>query len=103
MPVHVRSYFRRCPGCDSDAAAILSIEEYSDDEFKVELRCGECEAVRVIIAPDTECSEWERTFYQPQEAQIRAALRRLEASNMKDWAATFIVALKHDAVRPEDF
>ena len=99
-----------CPNCNSQAAnlpgdefGLVDPEDPNNDLWWANIMCGECSTWRYVEAPEVEFQAWEAYVLDPGTNEIAEAWLDADREQFKAWAATFVVALKHDLLGPDDF
>jgi len=92
-----------CPNCGSDAAALGDYGYATETHWYAHILCGECLVWRYVEATDEVMQRWETFCLEAYQAFIERDAERLDRERFKDWAATFICSVRHDAILPEDF
>jgi len=70
--------------------------------WEVELRCPDCERLRVWYCTQAELEQLDRELDRVT-SDMKEELGRLEAEHMEEWAARFTHALGADLIGPDDF
>jgi hypothetical protein len=90
-----------CPRCHKDFVVPVCWEKLGETHW-IRLRCGQCGFIRQLEV-ENEAAERLKLELARGQAEIAAALARLDRQRMiADWA-TFAAALEHDLVGPGDF
>lgn len=92
-----------CPNCDSQFVQ-PQMWQKSDgpDEWRIWLRCPECEWTEDDVFGSNEIDEFDRVLDEGV-AILENSLKSLTHSNMEEVVGAFTVALENDAILPEDF
>ena len=96
------SGLHQCAYCHDDYVIPVWIEDLDEEGWRLLLRCGQCETYRAIVVSDDIAHAYERDL-ERGVAQIRAAVKALDAERMTVQVAAFIVALERDLIDAEDF
>lgn len=96
LPLHV------CPDCDSQLVQPQMWQSAGPDEWRIWLRCPECEWTDDDVFSSNEIDEFDKVLDEGV-AILQEYLDDLTRSNMEEVVGAFTVALENDAILPEDF
>jgi hypothetical protein len=99
---HLLDDLHICPECDRDLVYPVEWEESSDTHWEVLLRCPNCEWTEVGQFDQATVDRFDEQLDIGTEIVLRD-LKRLERANMEDEIERFVLALRADAILPEDF
>ena len=91
-----------CPDCTSDLVYPTEWEEAGPHNWRVSLRCPECEWHDTAVHMQEAVDEFDLVLDHGTEALTRD-LKRLARANMAEDLERFTRALQADAILPEDF
>ena len=91
-----------CPECDSALVYPTQWEEAGPENWRVELRCPNCEWVGVGVFPQDMVDDFDERLDEGTE-QLVSDLRQLMHANMSEEIDRFVEALDAEALLPEDF
>jgi hypothetical protein len=91
-----------CPDCKTRVVVTVDVGERDDEHWWLRLRCGECSAMRELIATDEEAQRYGRELDRGV-ALIAGELARLERERMADEARMLSEALERDLIDAGDF
>ena len=101
-PVHpVAGRLHICPSCHKDFVVPVWWEELGETHW-IRLRCGQCAFIRQLEV-ENDAAERLKVELARGQAEIAAALARLDRQRMIADSATFAAALEHDLIGPGDF
>jgi hypothetical protein len=92
----------RCPNCDSILMQPVDWRELGDGNWKVELRCPECERRHRQSYSQDEVDRYEAELDRGDQ-QLIGDLRVISLANMETEVDRFTSALATDRILPEDF
>ena len=91
-----------CPECESELVHPIEWAAVDMLNWRVELRCPECEWRSVGVYEQSTLDRFDQTLDAATDAMV-ADLRRLQRTNMESELARFNLALGRDLILPEDF
>lgn len=91
-----------CPACDGDLVYPVSWEERSNDSWRIERRCPNCEWRHVGDFAQDEVEVFDDVLNDGTEALL-VALRDFARANMEADVECLIAAIRHDLIEPMDF
>jgi hypothetical protein len=91
-----------CQSCGSDLVHPIDWEEVGDDNWRLELRCPNCEWIGEAIYERRVVEELDEELERGMETIVRD-LRHLTHANMEEQIERFIDALQDDLIVPFDF
>jgi hypothetical protein len=91
-----------CRACGSDLVHPIDWEEVAADNWRLGLRCPNCEWVGGAVYERREVEELDEELERGMETIVRD-LRHLTHANMQEHVERFIHALKDDLIVPFDF
>jgi hypothetical protein len=91
-----------CPDCRRDLVYPVDWEEASSTHWEVHLRCPNCEWREVGRFDQRTVDRFDEQLDLGIEALTRD-LRNLQRANMEEEIERFALALRYDAILPEDF
>jgi hypothetical protein len=91
-----------CAFCGSHLVHPTAECQIQSSLWEVELRCPECEGLRVCYCTHAELEHLDRELDRVT-AEMKKELRRLEAAHMEEWVARFVNALDVDLIVADDF
>lgn len=91
-----------CPDCSNDRVQPVSWSEVGETEWRVELRCPDCEQRREATFGQTELDDFDIALDEGTRA-VAADLDLLTRANMADDIDRFTFALHAGHIQPEDF
>jgi ribosomal protein S27E len=91
-----------CAFCGSHLVHPTAECEIQSALWEVELRCPDCERLRVLYCTQAELEHLDRQLDRVT-SEMMDELGRLEALHMEEWVARFAHALDADLVGPDDF
>jgi hypothetical protein len=90
-----------CPRCHKDFVVPVWSEKLGETHW-IRLRCGQCAFIRQLEV-ENDAAERLKIELARGQAEIAAALARLDRQRMIADSATFAAALEHDLIGPGDF
>jgi transcriptional regulator NrdR family protein len=90
-----------CPQCQGTMMQYVSSRQVLTGWY-VELWCPDCEQTRTGTFTRMECSQFE-TISEAGERYIKASADLLQFEQAEQFIQTFVHAVEHDQVWPEDF
>ena len=93
---------QRCPDCRQPFVCPMEWETAGEEHWRIQLRCGACEAWREVIVTNDEAREFDLVLDR-QCREIAHGLRRIEREEMEAGLETFVAALDRDLIDPSDF
>ena len=109
LPPRTNASIESCPGCRSTYAALGEYGLMDDIDARnplwfAHIMCGRCLTWRYVIAHEDEFAEWEESGDMARGMfAIERAIQAIARDSFATWAETFIAAIDHDAILPEDF
>ena len=91
-----------CPECDAKLVYPVHWEEASLENWRVELRCPNCEWSATGVFPQDLVDDFDERLDEGTE-QLVSDLKQLMHANMSEEIDRFVVALEAEALLPEDF
>ena len=91
-----------CPACGSSLVHPIDWEEVAADNWRLELRCPNCEWVGGAVYERRVVEQLDEELERGMETIVRD-LRHLAHANMEEEIERFMDALRADAILPEDF
>ncbi len=91
-----------CPECASRLVAPVAWEQAGPHEWAVTIQCPNCEWWDADVWDEDTVERFDEELDRGTEALVRDLLRLMRA-NMEDDVERFLVALRADAILPEDF
>jgi hypothetical protein len=91
-----------CAFCGSPLVHPTTGFEVQSALWEVELRCPDCERLRVWYCTQTELEHLDRELDRVT-SEMKEELSRLEGMHMEEWVARFAHALDADLIGPDDF
>ena len=91
-----------CPRCRGDFVFPVDWEATSQKEWRMTVRCGECDDERELVVPNAEAARFDEVLHR-QQAAIACAAERLDRERMASEVEAFVSALAADLVGPDDF
>jgi hypothetical protein len=91
-----------CPACGSHLVHPIDWEEVAADNWRLELRCPNCEWVGGAVYERRLVEELDEELERGMETIVRD-LRHLTHANMEEHIERFIHALRDDLIVPFDF
>ena len=91
-----------CPDCNSDAVALVGLEEHGPAHWWMQLRCGGCGHWREIVVDDRGADRFQHD-YETHLMAIEDDLAALDAERMRVEAEVFAEALRRDLIDAADF
>lgn len=91
-----------CTSCSSDLVYPTGWDEADSDNWRVQLRCPECEQWREGIFSQATVEDFDEELDKGTDS-LTADYRRLCRANMAEEVERFAAALGADAILPEDF
>ena len=91
-----------CPTCGSRLLQLVNAEPHAPGGWNALLECPECWSVVDEWMDDAEIEAFDREFDDGVRAMV-SELRRLTEEHMREDVERFTVALRADAILPEDF
>lgn len=91
-----------CPECASPLVAPVAWEQAGPHEWAVTIQCPNCEWWDADVFDEDTVERFDEELDRGTEALVRDLLRLMRA-NMEDDVERFVVALRADAILPEDF
>jgi hypothetical protein len=91
-----------CSECGSDAAAVADCRPLDDEQWTVQLRCGECARWRELVVSDAELKQMEHVLMAGWHA-IERTFQDLARKRMAAEIELFVTALDRDLIDADDF
>lgn len=92
-----------CPECESNLVQPTSWKQEADrSHWRVWRRCPECEWTCDHVHDEVEIDSFDEQLDLGAQ-EIADQLRSLEHANMSEMADSFVLALSHDLIGPDDF
>lgn len=91
-----------CPACGHDRVQPVTWSEVGDTEWRVELRCPDCETRREAVFGQDELDEFDVALDDGTRS-VAADLDLLARANMADDIDRFTFALQAGHIHPDDF
>jgi len=99
--VHERRELHVCPDCSSELVHPVDWEEVGP-HWRIDLRCPNCECVHSGTWDHETVEAFDEALDRGTQTLVRD-LRHLARANMEDAIERFSLALRIDAILPEDF
>jgi hypothetical protein len=91
-----------CPDCNSDAVALVGLEEHGLAHWWMQLRCGGCGRWREIVVDDEGADRFQHD-YETHLMAIEDDVAALDMQRMTAEAEVFAEALRRDLIDAADF
>src|SRR3954454_10950203 len=91
-----------CRACGSELVHPIDWEEVTDDNWRLELRCPNCEWIGGAVYDRETVEELDEELEHGMETIVRD-LRHMTHANMEEQIERFIAALQDDLIVPFDF
>jgi len=91
-----------CPDCSSELVYPIHWEEAGPENWRVSLRCPNCEWEATGIFPQDVVDHFDERLDEGTE-QVVSDLKQLMHANMSEEIERFVEALEAEALLPEDF
>jgi hypothetical protein len=88
--------------CRDDFVVPVWWEPLDNDQWRMLLRCGQCDTYRDVVVGTELAKAFERDLDRGAR-EIRIALSRLDRERMAAETEAFVVALRHDLIDAGDF
>jgi hypothetical protein len=91
-----------CPDCNSDAVALVGLDEHGPAHWWLQLRCGACGRWREVVLDDEGCDRFQHD-YETHLMAIEDDVAALDMQRMAQDADVFAEALRRDLIDAADF
>lgn len=91
-----------CPDCNSDAVALVGLDEHGPAHWWLQLRCGACGRWREIVLDDEGADRFQHD-YESHLMAIEDDAAELDMARMRAEADVFAEALRRDLIDAADF
>lgn len=92
----------RCCVCHDDSVVPVWWEALDDEQWRMLLRCGQCETYRSVIVANDQAKAYDRDLQRGMD-QIAVSLERSDRERMAAELQVFVAALEHDLIDAADF
>ena len=91
-----------CPFCNSDAVALVGMEEHGSAHWRLQLRCGACGRWRETVLDDDAADRFQHDF-ESHVMAMEEDVTALDLERMTAEADVFAEALRRDLIDAADF